>query len=238
MSGSEIAGSPSASRKVASVQSQPVNSQPSYSGDFTRMSPATDGSSMPTQIPRPRKAFRRAGGFNLVELLVVMTLAAIVMGIGIPSYRYVTNSNRVSTEVNALLGDMMLARSEAIKQAQPVSVCPSAHGTACDGTTSWENGWIVFSDVNGDGAFTVGTDNLLRVQKAFATATDTFQSDNAVEVVTYNREGFAVNQPTTLTNYITVTLHTAPANTQWTRCLQIGTYGGLTTEHSGTGGCQ
>ncbi|HEX4673772.1 MAG TPA: GspH/FimT family pseudopilin [Steroidobacteraceae bacterium] len=202
------------------------------------MSLATDGSSMPTQIPRPRRVLHRAGGFNLVELLVVMTLAGIVMGIGIPSYRYVTNSNRVSTEVNALLGDMMLARSEAIKQAQSVTVCPSQGGTACDATTNWQHGWIVFSDVNGDGAFTVGTDTLLRVQKAFATATDTFQSDNAVEFVTYNREGFAVNQPTTLTNYITVTLHTAPANAQWTRCLQIGTYGGLTTEHSGTGGCQ
>ena len=96
----------------------------------------------------------------------------------------------------------------------------------------------MFSDVNGDGAFTVGADALLRVQKAFATTTDTFQSDNAVKVVTYNREGFAVNQPTTPTNYITVTLHTAPANTQWTRCLQIGTYGSLATEHVPTGGCQ
>jgi type IV fimbrial biogenesis protein FimT len=181
---------------------------------------------------------RRAGGFNLVELLMVMTLAAILMGIGVPSYRYVTNSNRVSTEVNALLGDMMLARSEAIKQGQPVSVCPSALGATCDNTTNWQKGWIVFSDVNGDGAFNVGTDTLLRVQKAFATATDTFQSDNAVKFVTYNREGFAINQPTTLTNYITVTLHTAPANAQWTRCLQIGTYGSLTTEHYGTGGCQ
>jgi type IV fimbrial biogenesis protein FimT len=193
---------------------------------------------MPSQIARPRRVFRRAGGYNLVELMVALSIGAIVTGIGISSYRYVTNSNRVSTEVNALLGDMMLARSEAIKQAQPVSVCPSAGGAVCDGTTNWQNGWIVFSDVNGDGAFTVGTDTLLRVQKAFATTTDTFQSDNAVEFVTYNREGFAVNQPTTLTNYITVSLHTAPANAQWTRCLQIGTYGSLATEHSGTGGCQ
>lgn len=193
---------------------------------------------MPTQIPRLRRIFRRAGGYNLVELMVALSIGAIVMGIGISSYRYVTNSNRVSTEVNALLGDMMLARSEAIKQGQPVSVCPSQNGTACDATTSWQKGWIVFSDVNGDGAFTVGADTLLRVQKAFATTTDTFQSDNAVEFVTYNREGFAINQPTTLTNYITITLHTVPASTQWTRCLQIGTYGSLTTEHTGNGGCQ
>lgn len=193
---------------------------------------------MPTQIPRPRRVFRRAGGYNIVELMVALSIGAIVMGIGISSYRYVTNSNRVSTEVNALLGDMMLARSEAIKQGQPVSVCPSKDGAACDATTNWQNGWIVFSDVNGDGAFTVGADTLLRVQKAFATTTDTFQSDNAVKFVTYNREGFAVNQPTTLTNYITVTLHTVPASPQWTRCLQIGTYGSLTTEHTGSGGCQ
>jgi type IV fimbrial biogenesis protein FimT len=187
---------------------------------------------------RVAAASHRSAGYNLVELMVVMTMAAIIMGIGIPSYRYVTNSNRVSTEVNALLGDMMLARSEAIKQAQPVSVCPSQNGTSCDTATTWEKGWIVFSDVNGDGAFTTGSDTLLRVQKGFATTGDTFRSDNAVEFVTYNREGFAINQPSTLNNYITVTLHTASTNSQWTRCLQIGTYGTLTTERYGTGGCQ
>lgn len=187
---------------------------------------------------RVTATLHRSAGYNLVELMVVVTISAIITGIGIPSYRYITNANRVSTEVNALLGDMMLARSEAIKQAQPVSVCPSQGGLICDGTSSWQNGWIVFSDVNGDGAFTAGSDTLLRVQKAFATTSDTFLSDNAVQFVTYNREGFAINQPSTVNNYITITLHTTPTSSQWTRCLQIGTYGALTTERSGTGGCQ
>jgi len=237
MSDREMGGSPSASRKVVSLQSHSVSSLTTHNGNVTPMSLATDGNSMPTQTRRLGTVFRGVGGYNLVELLVVMMLAGILMAIGVPSYRYVTNSNRVSTEVNSLLGDMMYARSEAIKEGQPVTVCPSAGGTACDASSSWQGGWIVFSDVNGDGLFTVGSDTLLRVQKAFVVTSDNFISGNGVQSVTYNREGFSINQPSTTNNYITVTLHTTPTNSQWTRCLQIGTYGTLTTEHVGQGGC-
>jgi type IV fimbrial biogenesis protein FimT len=181
----------------------------------------------------PARARRSSGGFNLVELMVVIALGAILLSLGVSSYRYVTNANRVSTEVNSLLGDLMLARSEAIKQAAFVITCPSKSGTGCDKTTSWQNGWMVFTDVDNDGTYTATKDVLIRVQKAFPVTTDTFVSDNTVQSVTYNREGFAVGLPTAGGPYITITLHTTPTNTQWTRCLQVSTYGNLTTEKSG-----
>ena len=55
-------------------------------------------------------------GFTLVELLITITIATILMSIGIPSYKYVTTSNRVSGEINALLADMQFARYEAVKE--------------------------------------------------------------------------------------------------------------------------
>ena len=48
-------------------------------------------------------------------MMVVILIASILLAVGVPSYRYVTNSNRLSAEVNALLGDLQFARSEAIK---------------------------------------------------------------------------------------------------------------------------
>lgn len=43
-------------------------------------------------------------GFTLLEMLMTMAIAAIVLTIGIPSFRYVTNSNRIAGELNGLLG--------------------------------------------------------------------------------------------------------------------------------------
>ena len=53
-------------------------------------------------------------GVTLIEMVVVMAIVGILIGVGVPSFRYVTNSNRMSSEVNNLLGDMQFARSEAL----------------------------------------------------------------------------------------------------------------------------
>src|SRR5450755_2996973 len=86
-------------------------------------------------------------GFTLLELLTVMTVAAILIAVAVPSYRYVTSANRIAAEVNGLLGDMQYARAEAIKEGQTVTVCVSSNNTSCSAATTWHSGWIVFSDV-------------------------------------------------------------------------------------------
>jgi type IV fimbrial biogenesis protein FimT len=174
---------------------------------------------------------------TMVELLVTLTLVGILMSIAVPSYRYITYSNRASSEVNALLGEMQFARAEAIKEGQFVTVCPSTNGTGCTaGSTTWNTGWIVFSDVNGNAAVD-GGDTVIQVQKGFAVTSDQFVSDNNVSAITFNRQGFVSGLPATANGYITITLHTSPVNAQWTRCLQIMTLGSLTTERVNQGGC-
>ena len=171
---------------------------------------------------------KRQTGFTITEMLVVMAIVAILMGIGVPSYRYITNSYRMSAEVNGLLGDLQYARAEAIKEGQTVTVCVSTNRTACTGGTAWEGGWIVFSDPNANATVDAG-DTVLRVQGAFTgRVPDTFRADNNVGAITYNREGFAttaVGFPNT-----TITLHDSSANAAWTRCLWITPVGLLTTE--------
>ena len=87
-------------------------------------------------------------GFTLIELLVTMTIAAILLAIGVPSYQSITTSTRMSGEINALRIDTNFARSEAIKRGQSVSVCPSANPLAatpvCDPAMNWSTGWVVF----------------------------------------------------------------------------------------------
>lgn len=182
----------------------------------------------------PATARKAAAAFSLVELLVVITIVGILMGLGAPSYRYVTNTNRVATEVNGLLGDMMLARSEAIKEGINVSVCPSVSPyTACTNLgTVWQTGWIVFSDYGSNGVVG-GADQILRVQQALP-GSDTMAPDNAsVTYVTFNREGFATGLPTGNTGVNFVVRTTNPANAQFLRCLNLVFVGSMTTLHAG-----
>lgn len=68
---------------------------------------------------------RRAPGFTLVELLAVITILTILFGIGIPSYRSVTTSAHLSSEINGMLGDMQYARSTALREGRTVTICIS-----------------------------------------------------------------------------------------------------------------
>lgn len=183
---------------------------------------------------------RTQRGMTMIELLTVVSISAILLAIGVPSYRYVTTSNRVSSEVNALLSDMQFARSEAVKEGQMVTVCPSTNQTQCDAnSTTWQTGWIVFSDINGNQQVAAPV-NILRKQSSFTSAQDTFVSDNAMSFASFNREGFATSFPVTAAGYVTITLHSTPNNAQWTRCLQIFFTGMMGTERTTDpqGNCQ
>jgi len=234
MSDSEWKHLLSASRKLADVVSYAMNSSISDSGNFAGMSLRGD-SDVAARAARLRTAFRGAAGFNMVELLVVTTLASILMAIAVPSYRYVTNSSRVSSEINNLLGDMMLARAEAIRQGLAVTICPSTDGATCN-TPNWSKGWIVFTDFNANGAVdtdAANNDTVLRYQQKLS-GTDTFTTTNATNNwVTFNRDGFAQGLNGSDTTQLLFELQTTPANTQWERCLQITRGGQMTTEHSG-----
>ncbi|MGA2778785.1 MAG: GspH/FimT family pseudopilin [Steroidobacteraceae bacterium] len=165
-------------------------------------------------------------GVSLFELVIVMAIVAILATIAMPGFQYVTSSNRVSTEVNGLLGDMQYARNEALKEGQPITVCPSANPTSptpsCSGSTAWQSGWIVFPDP--DSTQTVGpTTAILRNQTPF-TGTDTLDANLGVEAVTFNREGFASSGAIGNVSAqigVVITLHDATANAAWTRCLLV-----------------
>lgn len=175
----------------------------------------------------------RNAGFTLTELVVVMTIVGILTAIGVPSFKYVTTSNRMSTEVNALLGDMQFARSQAVKEGQTVTICTSTDGATCVGTggVNWQVGWIVFLDTNGNHVVDAN-EAVLRKQPAF-TGSDTFVASAATfTYATFNRMGYA---PTGSATTINVSLHDSTANTSWIRCLAVNPIGSAVTERYGLG---
>jgi len=159
-----------------------------------------------------------------MELLVTITVVGILMAIAVPSFRYVTTANRSSSEINALLGDMQIARGEAMKEGQFVTICASIDGATCAGSTAWNRGWIVFSGVP---PFAAG-DLYIKIQRPFSSA-DTLASNHGITAITFNREGVAWN----LGQGFTFTLRDSSANAQYTRCLSGTLVGALSTQIGG-----
>jgi type IV fimbrial biogenesis protein FimT len=176
---------------------------------------------------------QRLSGFTMTELVTVLTLVAILAAIGVPSFKYVTTSNRISSELNGFVGDLQYARSEAVKQGLPVTVCSSTDGANCNGGASWQGGWIVFLDSNGNQTVDAG-EAVLRVQSAFASA-DTFLPDNGTfGAITFNREGYAATNAAVT---VTLQLHDSTNTAQWTRCVAITPVGMLTAQKAAVGNC-
>jgi type IV fimbrial biogenesis protein FimT len=172
----------------------------------------------------------RQSGITLVELIIVMVLVGILVAIGVPSFQSVTTSSRMSAESNDLLGDMQYARAEAAREGQAITVCISSNGTTCDtASTTWQEGWIVFSDLKSDQQVDTG-DAVLRIQKALS-GTDTFTSPTPDYAVTFTREGFA--QLGGATPPLIITLQNTSAGSYYTRCLVIAQAGMMSIQTTG-----
>jgi type IV fimbrial biogenesis protein FimT len=91
-------------------------------------------------------------GYTLVELLVVMALGTILLSVAVPSMTEMLNTQRSNAAGSAFLSSLNLARVEAIKRNARVVVCKSAAGLSCDLTGGWNQGRIMFHDVNNNAA--------------------------------------------------------------------------------------
>lgn len=91
-------------------------------------------------------------GVTLIELLVTLSVVAIIVAVGAPALRDFFAMNRMSAAVNDLVTSLHLARSEAIKRNAPTVLCPSddwnSANPTCTAAASLADGWIVVADPN------------------------------------------------------------------------------------------
>lgn len=104
---------------------------------------------------------KRISGFTLVELMVTVSIVALVLTMGVPSFQSSVRANRLTTTANEFLAALSFARSEAVKRGISVTLCksvdkdvdaPNYLARCSTATTGYESGWIVFVDYDGKGS--------------------------------------------------------------------------------------
>jgi type IV fimbrial biogenesis protein FimT len=140
---------------------------------------------------------KRQSGFNMIELMVVVTIAAIMLGIGVPSFRQFTATQRVKSAAFDFAAAQLLARSEAIKRNTSVTVTQASGG--------WGNGWTV-----------VAGGNTLATQEATSNVTITPKPDATTASVAYLGTGRIAS---------TLKFEFSATNTDAVRCVTISVSG-------------
>lgn len=74
-------------------------------------------------------------GFTLVELMIVVSVFAVLIAAALPSYNDFVRNQRVKTASFELFSTLVLARSEALTRNSPVTVTPTSN--------NWAAGWEV-----------------------------------------------------------------------------------------------
>ncbi len=111
---------------------------------------------------------RTQTGFTLMELMVALTVMAILVGFAVPSFREFTRNNRVTAAHNDLATAFTLARSESLKRSLPVSICATTDGEDCGDADDWTSGWMVFVDNDGTAGTVDAADEIVQLWPAIA----------------------------------------------------------------------
>jgi type IV fimbrial biogenesis protein FimT len=96
------------------------------------------------------KGTRRQTAFTVLELLVTLTIAAILLVTGVPTFQQFTWKQHMRAAVGNLHNDLLAARSAAVFRSVSMVACPGDPRTGCADSADWSRGWIVFPDLNGD----------------------------------------------------------------------------------------
>ena len=103
-------------------------------------------------------SMKRQKGFTLVELLITIVVISILLATAVPSFMQAIKNNRITGQANSFVVSTQMARNEAVKRGAGTTICAAnADMDACSGSNDWSTGWIIFTDLNRDGAINTNT---------------------------------------------------------------------------------
>lgn len=112
-------------------------------------------------------------GVTLVELMVTVSILAILAAIAVPNFASLMLTNRLASQTNDVMAALTTARAEAIRRNQRVVVCRydgiNSNGTApatfaCNTAAGAWGGVVVFNDTNANNALDAG-EELIKAER-------------------------------------------------------------------------
>lgn len=122
-----------------------------------------------------------------------MSILGVMLAIASPGLASLTSANALSSAQSELAAAMMLARGEALKRGAPVGLAATSPVRGAE----FSNGWTIFVDANGNGAFDSG-EQVVREQPPFKGDVRIVTGSGAT-VVAFNGRGFLT--PSTTVNF-------------------------------------
>lgn len=132
------------------------------SGTMCRLSGSQNGAARTLYSAAMDK--RNQHGFTLYELLITVLIVGVVLTIGVPNMLAFNQNGRMTATANDMHAAFHMARSESGRAKTNITICaspnPMAADSNCGGT--WNQGFIVFVDTDGDINRSGATETVLR----------------------------------------------------------------------------
>ena len=104
---------------------------------------------------------RSSSGFTLIELMITLAIAAILLMVAVPNLSAYRRNAELTSAANTFMASLNTARSEAMKRGRNAMVVPTNNGS------NWNDGWVVFVDIDRSQNYNESTDTVVASQAAF-----------------------------------------------------------------------
>jgi type IV fimbrial biogenesis protein FimT len=126
-------------------------------------------------------------GFSLIELMVTITIAAVLMLVVIPGLSTYQRSFQLDSFTSNMLATMNAARGEAMKRGRYAMLTPID-------TVNWSSGWVVFVDTDRTQDYSGNTDYTIRksdVPPSYLTITANGTAAAAAPYIMFDPAGYS-----------------------------------------------
>ncbi|MFD1217978.1 GspH/FimT family pseudopilin [Microbulbifer celer] len=128
---------------------------------------------------------QRQPGFTILELIITVTILAIVISLAVPPMGEFVRRYRSEAKARELFDLVILMRTRAYSEQQRYTLCPRGIDASCG--NDWSSGAILFADPDGDGERDTGE----TIEKIFSGA----DSGGSLRWRAFNNSGYITFRP-------------------------------------------